>query len=223
MAPSHWPLSSWNGLLRVWLTEIDALAPAERLDVLERPPDRPMAHVDAANVAQVSLAWRACDRLQAGDDPRRAAFPCAPALRLRLARRSASLASRAAISSGVGWRRVGVPASSPISALTASTNEQPLRCISSAMASPPAASAAVPDDCAWARPTNRSSPPQTGQGPIEFAARPLQLRAVAFGDFEDRNRAGLVELVFRKHDRFLPRRKAAALGKLNELRYSRWS
>ena len=71
-------------LLRVGLPEIDPLAPAERVDVLERPLDRPMAHVDAADVAQVSLAWRASDGLQAGDDPAPRSFPCALGLRLPL-------------------------------------------------------------------------------------------------------------------------------------------
>jgi hypothetical protein len=76
------------------LAEVNTLAPAERLDVFQRPLDRPVAHVDAANIAQIDFAGRAGDRLQAGDDPRRAhflarpvfGFPSAPLLLSRLTR-----------------------------------------------------------------------------------------------------------------------------------------
>ena len=116
MAPRYWPLSSWSGSVGSGLIEIDALAPAERLDVLERPPDRPVAHVDAADVAQIGLAWRACDRLQAGDDPRRAHFLARPLFGF-LSAPFAPLSPLAPRSPRASARvAVGVPASSPISA-----------------------------------------------------------------------------------------------------------
>src|ERR1700733_9891545 len=61
-----------KGFAVVRLPEAGPLAPAERLDISQPPPDRPVAHVDAAGVAQIDLTGRVRDRLQAGDDLRRA-------------------------------------------------------------------------------------------------------------------------------------------------------
>ena len=90
----------------VRLPEAGSLAPAERVDILERPSDRPMAHVDAADVAKVSLHL-ACQRRAAGG--RRSAprwhFLARPVFGFLSAAGSASRALRAAVSSGVGSRR----------------------------------------------------------------------------------------------------------------------
>ena len=174
-------------LLRVGLIEIDALAPAERFDVLERPPDRRVAHVDAADVAQIGFAWRACDRLQAGEDSAPRSFVARP--------RSSAASSRAAvlprrfrfaISSGVGSRRDGVPAFSPISAFTASANEHVAQMhfeLDDVAAF--VASAAKPG-VGFGPDANRSSPPQTGQAPTSVGPSFFSLAPAIFADSEPR-------------------------------------
>ena len=96
-------------------------------------------------------------------------------------RRSSSRACRAAISSAVGWRRFGVPASLPISVLTRRRTSSPLKCISSAMASPPVHIRGSARCSLRARPRTCQTPPQRGQGPT-IPGLLSQFRAVALGD-----------------------------------------
>ena len=151
----------------VRLPEAGSLAPAERVDVLERPLDRPMVHIDLADVAQVSLSWRACDGLQAGDDSRRAHFLARPVFGFLSAPLRLSRLTRCGL---LGRRLASFPSDVlPIRASTASGNEQPLRCIFERDdVAAYSASAAVPDVLAWA---GRESVVAAADGASADAAR----------------------------------------------------
>ena len=179
------------------LPEIGPLAPAERLDILERLSDRPMVDIDLAKGAQIGFPWRAHDWLQAGEDLRHAAFGALPRFSLGpapfgLARRPrGDLFRRRFTSAGLPFadqRSHCVEESAP--------TEMHFESDGVAANSTPAA---VPE--VLCRPEREAVGAAAARASADqFPAFSSQFCAMALGDFDDRDRPGLVKFVFRKHD-----------------------
>ena len=148
-------------------------------------------------------------------------IPCALALRPPLGAARASLASLAAISSGVGWRRSVFRRLCRSAPRTASGNEQPFRCISRSMTSPPAPHPRQCQTFSLGLIANRSTAAADRARADELAAPTfLSFRAVPFGDSRGLTaRACASSSSVNTTD--LPPGGLPALGKLSDLRYSR--